>query len=504
MDATGVRGSGAGPPAPALRMKTSAGRWLVAVCVLGSGIAFIDGTVVNAALPSIASDLDADLADLQWVVTGYLLTLSAFVVLGGSLGDRFGRKRVFLVGLGSFAVTSMFCALAPTVTVLIGARLVQGLAAALLLPSSLALISASFAPTDRGAAIGAWSGLGGIAGAVGPFLGGWLISAVSWRAVFLINLPLCAVAIVLAVVHVPETRDEAAPAHLDLPGASALALGLGGVVYALIEGPAAAWPPVAVVAGIVGVAALVSFVVIERRSTHPMVPLDLFASRQFSGANATTLFVYASLGATTFFVVVYLQTSLGYSPLAAGAAFLPLTIFMLLFSARSGALAQRIGPRWPMTVGSFVVAVGVALFVRVEPGVSYVAGVLPATVVLGIGLTFTVAPLTAAVLAAVADNHAGVGSAVNNAVARIGSLLAVAVLPAAAGLTDETGALDLAGGFTRAMLLAAGLALIGSVVACLTVRTAAPIAEVTVGNLSVGCLDPCVKVERLDGAAEAA
>lgn len=493
MDATDPVPSSSPGSAPGLHLATPAGRWLVAVCVLGSGIAFIDGTVVNAALPAIAADLDADLADLQWVITGYLLTLSAFVVLGGSLGDRYGRRRVFVLGLGAFALTSLLCAVAPTVTVLIAARLVQGAAAALLLPSSLALISASFAAEDRGAAIGSWSGLGGIAGAIGPFLGGWLIAAVSWRAVFLINVPLCAVAVVLALLHVPETLDDTAPPRLDLAGASTLAAGLGGVVYALIEGPAAGWTAVPVAAGIVGALALVAFVAIERSSSHPMVPLDLFASRQFSGANATTLFVYASLGATTFFVVVYLQTSLGYSPLAAGAAFLPITVFMLAFSARTGALAQRIGPRWPMTVGSLVVAVGVALFVRVEPGVSYAAGVLPATVVLGLGLTLTVAPLTTAVLAAVADNHAGVGSAVNNAVARVGALLAVAVLPAAAGLTDETGALDLAGGFTRAMLLAAGLALVGAVVAFVTVRTSTPVAEVTMGNVAVVCLDPCVK-----------
>jgi EmrB/QacA subfamily drug resistance transporter len=487
--------------APELRMGSTAGRWVIATSVLGSGIAFIDGTVVNAALPAIAADLGADLADLQWVITGYLLTLSAFVVLGGSLGDRFGRKRVFVIGLVAFALTSLLCSAAPDVTVLIAARLVQGMAAALLLPSSLALISASFAPTDRGAAIGAWSGLGGIAGAIGPFLGGWLISAVSWRAVFLINVPLCAVAIVLAVLHVPETLDADAPEQLDVAGSSALVLGLGGLVYALIEGPAASWTPVSIVAGVVGVVGLVAFVVIERTSRHPMVPLDLFASRQFSGANGATLFVYASLGATTFFVVVYLQTSLGYSPLEAGAVFLPLTLLMLLFSARAGALAQRIGPRWPMTIGSLIVAIGVALFVRVAPGVSYVAGVLPATIVLGIGLTLTVAPLTTAVLAAVADNHAGVGSAVNNAVARIGSLLAVAVLPAMAGLTDESGTLDLADGFTRAMLLSAALALIGSVVACLTVRRSTPVSDVTVGNLAVVCLDPCVKVDESDAAA---
>jgi EmrB/QacA subfamily drug resistance transporter len=484
--------------APMLRMGTAAGRWLVAVCVLGSGIAFIDGTVVNAALPAIATDLSADLADLQWVITGYLLTLSSFIVLGGSLGDRYGRRRIFLVGLAAFAATSLVCAVAPTVTALIVARLVQGAAAALLLPSSLALISASFAPSDRGAAIGAWSGLGGIAGAIGPFLGGWLITAVSWRAVFLINLPLCAIAIVLAMRHVPESREHAAPGHLDVAGAASLTIGLGGIAYALIEGPASAWTTVSVLAGVIGVAALVAFVVVERTAPKPMVPLELFASRQFSGANATTFFVYASLGATTFFVVVYLQTSLGYSPLQAGAVFLPLTALMLLFSARSGALAQRIGPRWPMTIGSALVALGVALFVRVEPGVSYVAGVLPATLVLGLGLTLTVAPLTTAVLAAVADDHAGVGSAVNNAVARIGSLLAVAVLPAAAGLTDETGALDLASGFSRAMLLAAGLALVGAVVACVTVRTATPVAEVTVGNLAVGCLDPCVKLDDVE------
>jgi EmrB/QacA subfamily drug resistance transporter len=482
-------------------MGSPTGRWVIATSVLGSGIAFIDGTVVNAALPAIATDLGADLSGLQWVVTGYLLTLSALLVIGGSLGDQRGRRRIFVIGLAGFAATSVVCGLAPTVTLLIVARLVQGCAAALLLPASLAIISSTFAPEDRGAAIGAWSGLGGIAGAIGPFVGGYLIGAVSWRAVFFINVPLCAVAIAMAQRHVPETRDVEADPHLDLVGGVSLAVGLGGLVYALIEGPPTSWGAIAVVAGIVGAAALAAFIIIERRSDHPMVPLHLFAVRQFSGANLTTLFVYAAIGSTMFLVIVHLQTDLGYSALQAGASMLPLTFMMLLLSARSGAVAQRIGPRLPMTIGPVVVGAGVLLFVRAQPGVSYVAGVLPAVVVLGAGLVITVAPLTAAVLAAVDDHHAGIGSAINNAIARIGSLLAVAVLPAAAGLTDATGNLHLTDGFSRAMVLTAVLAAAGGVLAFATVRDGADVGGITLGSTSTPCLDPCVKRAALGDAA---
>jgi EmrB/QacA subfamily drug resistance transporter len=475
-----------------LRMGTAAGRWVIATSVLGSAVAFIDGTVVNAALPAIARELHADLPDMQWVVTGYLLTLSALLVIGGALGDRHGRRRVFIIGLGAFAVSSAVCALVPTVPMLVGARLVQGGAAALVLPASLALISSTFARSDRAPAIGAWSGLGGVAGAFGPFLGGWLIDAVSWRAVFLINVPVCAAAIALAVRHVPETRDEQAHGHIDWWGGATLAGGLAGVVYALIEGPARQWPPVTVVAAVAGVALLGAFVVVERTREHPMVPLTLFADRQFAGANVATVFVYAALGAVLFLVTVHLQTDLGYSALAAGASFLPLTLLMLLFSARAGRLAQQIGPAVPMTLGPLVMAAGIALLARVAPGTTYAGTMLPAVLVLGAGLTLTVAPLTATVLGAVPDEHAGIGSAVNNAVARLGGLFAVAVLPAAAGLTDMSGGLVLGDGYARAMMLAAALPVLGALAAALTVRRAEPVVSVVHGPASHGCLDPCV------------
>jgi EmrB/QacA subfamily drug resistance transporter len=477
---------------PVLRTGTAAGRWAIAASVVGSAVAFIDGTVVNAALPAIAGELDASLSDLQWVVSGYLLSLSALIVIGGALGDRHGRRRMFMIGLAGFAAASMLCAVAPSVLLLVLARIVQGAAAALLLPASLALISSNFAPADRAGAIGAWSGLGGIAGALGPFLGGYLIGAVSWRAVFFINVPVCAVAIVLAARHVPETRDEEATGHIDWFGGATLAAGLAGVVYALIEGPARHWPPVTLAAAAVGAVLLVAFVVVEHLRRHPMVPLTLFANRQFSGANVTTVFVYAALGSAMFLTVVHLQTDLGYTPLAAGAAFLPLTVLMLLFSARAGRLAQRIGPTLPMTLGPFVMAVGVALLGRVEPGTTYLTTVLPAVLVLGSGLTLTVAPLTAAVLGAIPDEHAGIGSAVNNAVARLGSLFAVAVLPAAAGLTDMSGALDLDDGFGRAMVLSAILPVLGGVAAALTVRRAEPLVPVVHGPISHACLPACV------------
>jgi EmrB/QacA subfamily drug resistance transporter len=502
-----VRSPEAGPGsevhAPGYRMGTAAGRWVIAASVLGSGIAFIDGTVVNAALPAIARELDADLADLQWIVTGYLLSLSSLLVIGGSLGDRYGRRWAFVAGLGGFAVASAVCTVAPGVGLLVAARVAQGAAAALLIPSSLALISATFAPGDRAPAIGAWSGLGGIAGAIGPFLGGWLIESFSWRAVFLINLPLCVVAAVIALRHVPETRD-AAPGRVDALGGATLAAGLAGLVFALIEGPARAWPPVTVVAGVAGALLLVAFAIVERRVIDPMVPLPLFADRQFSGANVTTVFLYAALGVVTFLVVVHLQANLGYSPLEAGAALLPMTVLLLLFSARSGALAQRIGPRLPMTVGPLLAAVGVALFARVEPGTTYLGTVLPAAVVLGAGLVFTVAPLTAAVLAAVPDDRAGIGSALNNAVARLGGLLAVAVLPAAAGLTEGAGLVDLRDGFARAMVLTAALPVLGAVASVLTIQRAEPVEPMVHGPASHACLPACVAEEEASAGGSVA
>jgi EmrB/QacA subfamily drug resistance transporter len=471
---------------PDLHMGTARGRWVIAAAVLGSGVAFLDGTVVNAALPAISRDLDANLGDLQWVLTGYLLTLGSLLVLGGSLGDRYGRRKIFVIGLVAFALTSLLCAIAPDTGTLIAARCLQGVAAALLVPNSLAMVSASFDVSDRGRAIGAWSGLGGIATAIGPFLGGYLIDSVAWRWVFVINLPIAAVAMVIAQRHVPESRDEHAGAHLDIVGSVLLTLGLAGVVYALIEGPGGEWTVATVGIGVVGVLALLAFLVVEARIANPMVPLGVFKSEQFSGANAVTFAVYAALGTVTFLLVVHLQTDLGYSALEAGAALLPITACMLLLSARAGALAQRIGPRWPMTIGPIVVAVGMALLGRVDPGATYWATVFPALLVLGLGLALTVAPLTATVLGAVDDAHAGIASAINNSVARIAGLLAVAVLPAAAGLTAAQG-LDLDDGFARAMYIAAALAAIGGILAFFTIRRAVYVEPVVHGNPAIPC-----------------
>jgi len=493
--------TGAAPAAPAaptsaaVRFATPTGRWIVAAAVLGSGVAFLDSTVVNAALPAIGRDLHADLADLQWVLTTYLLTLGSLLVLGGALGDRFGRRRMFVAGLVGFAAASVLCGSAASIGMLIAARAVQGVAAALLVPGSLAIISASFHPDDRGRAIGAWSGLGGVATAAGPFLGGWLIDSVSWRLVFFVNLPLVAAAVAICLRHVPETRDVDAPARVDVTGAVLLAGGLAGVVYALIEGPSSGWPAAAVLLGAVGAVALAAWLAVELRSAHPMVPLGVFRSRQFSGANAVTFAVYAAFGATTFLLVVHLQSDLGYSALEAGASLIPVTVLMFLFSARSGALAQRIGPRLQMTVGPVVVAAGIGLLARVEPGRSYWESVLPAMVVIGAGLATTVAPLTASVLAAIDDHHAGLGSAINNAVARIASLVAVAVLPAAAGISTSGGSLN--DGFGTAMGIAAGLTVVGGVLAFLTIRRAAPVRQVTRADVFSACEDPCVRLREV-------
>ena len=364
-------------PAEEVAFDSPAGRWVLTVAVLGSGLAFLDGTVVNVALPDIGRDLGASTSDLQWILNGYLLTLASLILLGGSLGDRLGRRRIFVVGVGLFTAASLLCAIAPNAEMLIVARLIQGIGGALLTPGSLAMIEASFRPGDRARAIGAWSGLGGVAAALGPLLGGYLVDAVSWRAIFLINLPLGIFVMAMAPRHVPETRDPTATGRLDVLGATLVGLGLAGTTYALIEAPNGVGPLI-LVAGIGGVAALVAFLLVERRSANPMMPLDIFASRQFSAANLVTFVVYAALGGVFFLLVAFLQISLGYSPIEAGAASLPMTALMLLFSARSGALAQRIGARIPLTVGPLVIAVGLLLMTRIDPGDSYVTSVLPA------------------------------------------------------------------------------------------------------------------------------
>ena len=447
------------------------GRWVLAVAVLGSGLAFLDGTVVNVALPEIGRDLGASTASLQWILNGYLLTLASLILLGGSLGDRYGRRRIFVLGTTLFTAASLLCAIAPTDELLVVARLLQGIGGALLTPGSLAMIEASFRPGDRARAIGAWSGLGGVAAAIGPLLGGYLVEAVSWRAIFLINLPIGIFVVAMARRHVPETRDPTAGGPLDLRGSVLAALGLAGTTYALIEAPGQGVSAPIVVAGLGGVAALIAFFVAERRSPNPMLPLGIFSSRQFSAANLVTFVVYAALGGVFFLLVSFLQISLGYSPIAAGAASLPVTALMLAFSARSGAMAQRIGPRIPLTVGPLVIALGLLLMTRIDPGDSYVSSVLPAVIVFGLGLTLVVAPVTATVLAAADARHAGIASGINNAVARVAGLLAVAVLPLIAGLTGDSfyDPAAMADGFRMAMVACAGLSAVGGVLAWLTI-----------------------------------
>jgi EmrB/QacA subfamily drug resistance transporter len=452
--------------------ESTAGRWLLAVTVAGSGMAFLDGTVVNVALPDIGRDLNASTSALQWILNGYLLTLASLILLGGSLGDRLGRRRVFKAGVVLFTLASLGCAAAPNVELLIVARLVQGVGGALLTPGSLAIIQASFRPADRARAIGAWSGLGGVATAFGPLLGGWLIAAISWRAIFVINLPIGAFVFLAATRHVPESSDPTATGKIDLSGAALAAIGLGGSTYALIEAPEGMSAAV-VATAVIGIGALIGFFVQEARTPNPMLPLSIFRSRQFSAANGVTFVVYAALGVVFFLLVSFLQISLGYTPVEAGASTLPITALMLVGSARAGALAQRIGPRIPLTVGPLIITVGLLLMLRINPGDSYVGYVLPAVFVFGLGLTFVVAPVTATVLAAVDSSHAGIASGVNNAVARVAGLLAVAVIPVIAGLTGDKfyEPTHMTHGFHVGMVVCAILAFLGAVVAWTTISS---------------------------------
>jgi EmrB/QacA subfamily drug resistance transporter len=426
---------------------------VLAATVLGSAMVFLDATVVNVALPTIGKHLNASLGDLQWTVTAYTLTLASLILLGGSLGDRSGRRKIFLTGVIWFALASAICGAAPNVDVLIAARVLQGIGGALLTPGSLAIIQATFAADDRPRAVGAWSGLGGLASAAGPVIGGWLVQTAGWRWVFLLNLPLAVVVVVVTTRHVPETRDVTSHGKFDVAGAVLAALALGGISYALIELPEQTGHLAGVIAAaLAGVAAAAGFLVVEHRRTRagkaadqdqspgsrarvaPMLPLDVFASRQFSAINLVTFLVYGAFGGLLFLLVLQLQVVSGYSPLAAGSSLLPVTLLMLVLSARAGALAQRVGPRWLMSAGISCCAVGMALMSRIGPHASYVADVLPAVTVFGLGLSQTVAPLTATVLASADVRHAGVASGVNNAVARAAGLVAVAAIPAAVGL----------------------------------------------------------------------
>jgi EmrB/QacA subfamily drug resistance transporter len=450
--------------ATGLHLNEASGRWVLAAAVMGSAVAMLDSTVINVALPRLGRDLGADFAGLQWVVNGYTLVLASLILVGGSLGDRLGRKRVFVVGVSWFALASLLCGIAPSVGFLVAARVLQGVGGALLTPGSLAILQSSIAKEDRGRAIGAWSGLGGVAAAVGPFLGGWLVDAASWRWVFLVNLPVAIAVVIVAIRHVPESRDPTITGHVDLGGAALGSVGLAAATYGLIERSL----PI----GVTGAVLVAAFVVYEGRTAHPMLPLGIFANVRFSATNAVTFVVYAALGMLLFLLGITLQSSLGYSPLAAGSATFPLTLIMLVGSSRAGALAQRIGPRLPMTLGPAIIALGLLLLTRIDIGGRYPTQVLPGIIVFGVGLALTVAPLTATVLASADERHAGVASGVNNAVARTAGLLAVAALPFIAGfdprhvVAPET----LITALRRAAFVAAGLCLVGAALSWTFVR----------------------------------
>jgi len=446
---------------------------VLAATVLGSAVTAIDSTVVGIALPAIGRNFALPVSSLQWVVTAYLVALAGLLLVGGALGDRYGRRRVFVIGVVWFAVSSTVCALAPDAPLLIAGRASQGVGGALLMPGSLAILQASFAEDDRPRAIGAWSGLGGVATAVGPFLGGFLIGAVSWRLIFLINLPLSIVVVAIATRHVPETRDPAAVGPVDVLGATLATLGLVGLAGGLIEAPTDGWSSPVVISMLVGAAvALTAFVVAEARQRYPMLPLAIFRSQQFSATNAVTFVVYAALGGALFLLPVQLQQVSHYSPLEAGSSLLPLTVVMLALSARSGALAVRLGPRLQMAVGPVVVGVGMVLLRMIGPSGDYVTEVLPGVLVLAAGLVITVAPLTSTALSSAPVEHAGMASAVNNDVARAGGLVAVAILPALSGLGGHSyvHAQEFEAGFRHAVFIAGVAAAMGGVLAAFLVR----------------------------------
>jgi EmrB/QacA subfamily drug resistance transporter len=471
-----------------LKLHSAAGRWVVAGSVLGSGAVFLESSVVNVALPAIARDFHVGIVGLQWVINGYLLTLSALMLLGGALGDRFGRPRVFAIGCVAFAFASAGCALAPGLVALVALRVVQGAAGALLVPNSLAMLDTAFAGEERGAAIGQWAAWSAVSTAAGPFAGGWLVDALSWRWVFSAVVLFSLAAALIVVRHIARGEvqdagdDSAASRRIDYAGAALGTLALAGIVGALMAGPAIGFRDWRVLAsGIGGVVCMIAFIAVERHVAHPILPLSIFRSQQFSGVNATTFLVYAALSGLFFLLMPQLQGNLGYSALRAGAALTPANVLMLVLSPIAGRASARIGPRVLMTVGALIAAVAMVLFARVQPGASYVKTILPAIVLFGIGLSILVAPLTSAVLSAVKESETGIASGINNAVARLAGLIATAALPLAAGIGGSTkleGA-AFAAGYARAMLICAGLCAAGALVALLTVRREHPTRNTT-------------------------
>lgn len=416
----------------AVSLSANTGRWVLVSAILASSMAFIDGSALNVALPSIQEALAASGPDLLWIVNAYALFLAALILVGGSLGDHFGRKRIFMIGIGVFAAASLACGLAPTTMILIVARAVQGVGGALMVPGSLAIIAACFESAERGRAIGTWSAYSTLTTILGPVLGGELAGRGLWRFIFFINIPLALVALVILYLKVPESRDEKAAAELDYPGALLVTLGLAGITYGFIEAPRRGWgDPLILVALVGGLAALVGFVLVERSSRHPLIPLAIFQSRTFSGTNALTLFLYAALAGALFFLPLNLVQIQGYGQAMAGRAILPFAASLMILSRWAGGLVDRTGPRLPLTVGPIITGVGFLLLS--QPGLTegpadYWTTFLPGIIALGIGMGITVAPLTTAVMGAAPANYAGSASGINNAVARTAGVLAIAIM----------------------------------------------------------------------------
>jgi EmrB/QacA subfamily drug resistance transporter len=442
---------------------------------LGFAVTFYAVVVVNLALPSIGDEFGGELAGLQWITSAYLLALAALLLPGGSAGDLLGRRRIFLVGAGVFATGSVGCALGPSLSLLVAARLVQGAGAALMVPAVLAMIDTSFVPADRGRAIAVWTSGSAAASAVCPLLGGWVVDAVHWRWMFLVPVPLVAVAAWVTVRYVPQSRDDNLGRHLDLPSAALALVAASGIVFALVQGPSWGFVhPGVAAAGVIGAAGVVALVFAQRRN-DPMIPSRLFRSRQFSGANLLTLLVEGAIGAAFFFTAIQFQRLLGYSALAAGAALVPMQLVMFVLSPGAGTFANRFGPRWLITAGPLVVAAGMVTLALVGDGARYALHVLPGVLLLGLGMATLVGPVVASVFAAVGEEDVGIAAAMNNTLARTGALLAVSFLPYAAGMTGNAGAAVLSAGYQRAMLMAAGVCVLAAVIGCVTVGRCVPL-----------------------------
>ena len=481
-------------------------RLTLLAAILGSGVATLDGTIVNVALPAIERDLGGGLTAQQWVVNAYLLALGSLILIGGSLGDIYGVRRVFAVGVVAFGVFSVACALAPTIGVLIAARTLQGAAAALLVPSSLAIIIGAFSPQERGPAIGSWTAWSGIAAVIGPLAGGVIVDQASWRWVFALNVPLVVATVLLVLAAVPPTPTVSGR-RVDVLGAVLCAAGLGGIVFALIEQPRLGWSSPAILVPLVGGAlALGAFLAYERRAAQPMLTLSLFARRNFSVGNVETLAMYAGLAILFFYLVIFLQQVAGYSALEAGLATLPTTLIMFALSSRFGALADRYGPRLFMGAGPLIAAAGILLLLRTGLDTSYVTDVLPAVLVFSLGLTMTVAPLTAAVLADADETDAGIASAVNNAVARVAGLVGVPIagVVAASVLVGDTFVADDASvdAFHRVVVICAALLAAGGAVGALGIANPRRVVEAKrcAGGQLVGVPEPAVDASRAEPA----